>query len=66
MIAAGALRLEVMDLKDLLRALPGGREALARYLQERDEPIDHTLVATCEHGRALTATCRRCTGKEAL
>jgi hypothetical protein len=64
LIANGALRLEVMDLKALIKQLPGGEVALSDYLHRRDEPVDHTLVPTCKHGRALSTPCRRCWGEE--
>lgn len=57
-IAAGALRLEVLDLRALIRQL-GGASALAEYDRTRSE-VDHIHAPCCEHGRALYAACRRC------
>ncbi len=59
LIANGALRLEVMDLRQLVKK-HGGADALTRYDSDNREPVDRSLVPTCTHGRALSSRCRRC------
>ena len=57
-VAAGALRLEIVDYREQLRRY---RTAwLARYDRNKRNQTDHMSVPTCVHGRALGAYCRRC------
>jgi hypothetical protein len=58
-IANGLLRIEVMDLKTIVRRLGGERE-LADFLRGRVLERDILTEPTCTHGRALHAYCRRC------
>ena len=58
-VANGALRLQVMDLRALIVQM-GGQLELSEYDRARGEPVDHLAAACCTHGRALSAQCRRC------
>jgi hypothetical protein len=59
-VAAGALRLEIMDYRDILSQVDPAW--LLAYDLRRRDTRDHMATPSCTHGRALSAPCRRCAG----